>query len=107
MMYLHDLKYFYLYYLSPEMISIERIALKFLDFLQNRAIKAPFVVENDELLTRSSEVIYQGQTNFSGDVVFPGFKSDEYLFKLVDFFISHNRQFFSFVKYFNHNVMNL
>ena len=77
MMYLHDVKYFYLYHLSPQMISIEGIAFKFLDLLQNRAIKAQFPVENDGLLTRSSGVIYQGQTNFSGDVVFPGFKSDE------------------------------
>ena len=30
-------------------------------FLQNRATKAQFSIENDELLTRISGLIYQGQ----------------------------------------------
>ena len=33
MMYLHPVKYFYLYHLSAKIISIEGIALEFLDFL--------------------------------------------------------------------------
>ena len=105
MLYLHDVKYFYLYHLSPQMFSIEGIALEFLDFLQNRAIKVQLPIENDETLTRASVLIYQGQMNFSGNVVFIRFISDEYLIGLVNFLISHNRQFFGFVKYFNHNVM--
>ena len=36
------------------MISIEEMALDFLDFLQNRAIKAQLPIENDELLSRAS-----------------------------------------------------
>ena len=35
------------------MVSIEEIALEFLDFLQNRAIKVKLLTENDELLTRA------------------------------------------------------
>ena len=80
------------------MIRIEGIGLEFLDLLQNRAIKVQLPTENDELLTRASGLIYQGKINFSGNVIFLGFISDEYLFELVNFFISHNRQFFCFVK---------
>ena len=50
MMYLHYVKDFCLYYLSPQMISIEEIAFEFLDFLQNKAITAQPPIENDELL---------------------------------------------------------
>ena len=80
------------------MIRIEGIGLEFLDLLQNRAIKVQLPIENDKLLTRASGLIYQGKINFSGNVVFLGFISDEYLFELVNFFISHNREFLFFVK---------
>ena len=53
MMYLHNVKDFYLHHLSPQMIRIKEIVLEFLDFLQNRAIKAQLPSENDELLTRT------------------------------------------------------
>ena len=76
------------------MINIEEIALESLDFLQNRAIKAQLPIKNDELLTRASGLIYQSQRSFSGDIVVLGFISDEYLFGLVNCFISHNGQFF-------------
>ena len=85
MLYLHDVKYFYLYHLSPQMFSIEGIALEFLDLLENRAIKVQLPIENDEILTRASGLIYQGQINFSGNVVFIRFISDEYLTVLVNF----------------------
>ena len=52
-MYLHYVKDFFLYHLSPQMISIGEIALEFLDFLQNKAIKVKLLIENDELLTRA------------------------------------------------------
>ena len=42
------------------MIRIEGIGLEFLDLLQNRAIKVQLPIENDELLTRTSGLIYQG-----------------------------------------------
>ena len=84
MLYLHDVKYFYLYHLFPQMISNEGIALEFL--LQNRAIKTQLSIENDEIHTRASRLIYYpDQTNFSCDVVFLGFICDEYLFELVNF----------------------
>ena len=54
MMYLHYVKDLCLYHLSSQIINIEEMALKFLDFLQNRAIKAQLPIENDELLTRAS-----------------------------------------------------
>ena len=59
MMYLHYVKDLYLHHLSPQMISIES-----LDFLQNRATKAQFAIENDELFTRTSGFIYQVQKFF-------------------------------------------
>ena len=93
MMYLHYVKDFYLDH-SPKMVSIEEISLESLEFLQNRATKAQLPIENDELRTRASGLIYQVQRNFSGDVVVLGFISDEYLFGLTNCFISHNGQFF-------------
>ena len=46
------------------MISNEGIALEFL--LQNRAIKTQLPIENDEIHTQASGLIYYpGQTNFS------------------------------------------
>ena len=54
MMYLHYVKDLYLYHLPSQIINIEEMALKFLDFLQNRAIKSQLPIENDELLTRAS-----------------------------------------------------
>ena len=53
-----------LYHLFPQMISNEGIALEFL--LQNRAIKTQLSIENDEIHTRASGLIYYpGQRNFS------------------------------------------
>ena len=54
MMYLHYVKDLYLYHLPSQIINIEEIALKFLDFLENRAIIAQLPIENDELLARAS-----------------------------------------------------
>ena len=42
MTYLHYVKDFCLYHLSPQMISIEEIALQFLDFLQIEPLKPSF-----------------------------------------------------------------
>ena len=92
---LHYLKDFHFYHLSPQMISIEEIALEFLHFSQNRAIKAQLPIENGELLTRAQGLIYQGQRNFSGDVVVLGFISGEYLFGLVNFSFLIMNNFFA------------
>ena len=54
MMYLLHVKDFYLYHLSPQMICIKEIALEFLDFLQNRVIKAQLPIDNDILYTYQS-----------------------------------------------------
>ena len=63
MMYLHYVKYFYLDHLSPQISALKKY-LESLDFLQNRGTKAQFTIENDELLTRISGLIYQGQKFF-------------------------------------------
>ena len=40
-MYLHYVKDFYIYHLSPQMIRIEEIALEFLDFYKTEPLKVP------------------------------------------------------------------
>ena len=83
-------KDFCLDHLSPQMISIEEIAIESLDLLQNRAIKVQVPIEHDEILTRPSGLIYQSQIYFSGDFVVLGFINGEYLFEIVNCFISQN-----------------
>ena len=51
-------KDFCLDHLSSQLISTEEIAFESLDFLQNPANKAELPIENDELVTRASGLIY-------------------------------------------------